>query len=475
MKRRIIVVLVVIVVAAAGFFVFRNNQRQQAAVSNNFQTVKIARGSLTATVGATGTVRANQTAVINWLTTGTVDKVYVKLGDKVTAHQILADLRKDSLPQNLITAETDLVTAQRNLDDLKNSDASKAKALQTLADAQKALDDAQKKADSKSYTRASQDIIDVAYANYILAQNTVDQKQQVYDGTTYLAEDNANRAAALSDLAAAKQRRDTALANYNQAKSRPDTLDVNIADANLEMAKANLKDAQRGWDRVKNGADPNDIAAAQARVDAVKATLALESINAPFNGIVTDININPGDSVAPSSGATTGAIRIDDLSRFLVDVQVTEVDINRVKVGQPVSLSFDAITDKQYNGKVTEVGRVGTTVQGVVNFTVTVELTNADPAVLPGMTAAVNIVVNQLNDALLVPNRAVRLQNSQRVVYVLRDGKAVPVNIQLGATSDANSEIVSGDVKEGDLAVLNPPAAGIQPGGGPRFGGPGGN
>jgi len=86
-----------------------------------------------------------------------------------------------------------------------------------------------------------------------------------------------------------------------------------------------------------------------------------------------------------------------------------------------------------------------------------VELSDADQAVKPGMTAAVNIVVSQLHDVLLVPNRAVRLLNSQRVVYVLVNGKTEAVKVQLGASSDTSSQVTGGDLKEGELILLNPP------------------
>ena len=103
-----------------------------------------------------------------------------------------------------------------------------------------------------------------------------------------------------------------------------------------------------------------------------------------------------------------------------MDVKVSEVDINNVTIGQPVSLTFDAILGKEYHGEVIEVTQAGTVDAGVVNFTVTVELTDADAMVKPGMTAAVNIVVEETKDVLLVQNRAVRLVDNLRVVYVLR-------------------------------------------------------
>jgi multidrug efflux pump subunit AcrA (membrane-fusion protein) len=120
---------------------------------------------------------------------------------------------------------------------------------------------------------------------------------------------------------------------------------------------------------------------------------------------------------------------------------------------------------------------VGTSVQGVVNFVVTVQLDNADADVKPGMTAAVTITVKQLENVILVPNRAVRLVNNQRVVYVLRDGNSTEIPVTLGATAETMSEVLSGDLKEGDKVILNPPTNFSRPqnggGGGGFFGGGG--
>ena len=161
-----------------------------------------------------------------------------------------------------------------------------------------------------------------------------------------------------------------------------------------------------------------------------------------------------GDQVSPGQSS----FRVDDFSHLLLDVQVPEVDVNKVQVGQPATLTFDAIQGKSYNGEVTQVSKVGTSVSGVVNYTVTVELTDADQSVLTGMTASVNVVVQQLSDVLLVPNRAVRRINSKQYVYILKNNQPVKVEIQLGAYSDTNSEISSGEVQAGELLVLNPPA-----------------
>ncbi|MFN2274780.1 MAG: efflux RND transporter periplasmic adaptor subunit, partial [Anaerolineales bacterium] len=233
----------------------------------------------------------------------------------------------------------------------------------------------------------------------------------------------------------------------------------------VAVAEARVKDAEREWERVKDGPTQADLQAAQARVDAAQATLELARITAPFRGTITDINVMAGDQVSPG----TPAFRLDDLSRMLVDVELSEVDINRVQVGNPVTLNFDAVPNVDYTGELVEIGQVGGSVQGVVNFPVTVELKDADEAIKPGMTAAVNIVVEQIENALQVPNRAVRVVNGQRVVYLLENGQPTAVAIQLGANSDLYSEVTGGDIKEGDLVVLNPPSYIFNPNEEPPF------
>ena len=263
------------------------------------------------------------------------------------------------------------------------------------------------------------------------------------------------------------------LARLNYVTGRPDDIEVSQRQADYELALAQVDDAQRKLERLKDGADPVDLASVESRIAAAQATLNQSRIIAPFAGVVTLVKPMVGDQTAPG----LQAFRVDDLSRMLVDVQISEVDINSVSVDQPVTLIFDAALGREYTGKVVEVGQVGSVVSGAVNFTVTVELLDPDEQVRPGMTAAVNITVREVDNVLIVPNRAVRMVDGARVVYILRDGAPVKVEIRLGATSDLVSEAISDDLKEGDLVILNPPVSsfgGGPPGGGGMRGGGGG-
>lgn len=467
-KYRVVLILILVVALVASGLWFR--QSRVANQESVFQTATIERGTLTATIGATGTVRAKQTAILNWQTTGTVDTVNVKVGDNLPEGFVMAFLSKASLPQSIILAEADLVNAQMTLDDLLNSDAALAKAAQDLAVAKQAVEDAQKDVTKLDYRRASDDLLDQTQAEIDLANKQISLAEDVYKSVKNRPDGDSLKAQALLNLTNARLERDRKQATLNWYLGKPSELDAEKYRAALALAQAQEADAQREFDRLSAG-NIAEITAAQARIDAANATLGLSDVTAPFSGIVTESYPLPGDQV--NTGTT--AFRIDDLSSLLVDVNVSEVDINSVAVGQPVKLTFDAILGREYNGLVFEVAQTGNTSAGVVNFKVTVELTDADQFVKPGMTAAVNITVKELVDVLLVPNRAVRLSDGERVIYLLAGNMPTKTPIRLGASSDTMSVLADGEVQEGDAVILNPPTEFMGPGGGGPPGGGFGN
>ncbi len=239
----------------------------------------------------------------------------------------------------------------------------------------------------------------------------------------------------------------------------------------LALLQARLADAEREQSRLLKGPDPADVLAAQARVAAAQAVLSQEQISAPFAGVITKEQVKPGDQVKPGSPA----FRLDDLSRILVDGLVSEIDINKILVGQPVTLTLESIPvqvaapaadgaqvgqllKKSYQGEVLEKQQVGQTVDGVTQYQVTIALTDPDGLIKPGMSAHAHIFVNDLKDVLLVPNKAIRYRDGQKVVYIQKGDQLVPIVITTGTASDSLSEVLSGELQEGDLVVTNPPS-----------------
>lgn len=451
MKKIIIIVIVVLVVLAGGFFAFKQfGPKAGSPGSTNLETTPIVRGSLEATVGATGTVRTNQSAVLTWQTSGKVEQVNVSLGNQVASGDILASLEQMSLPQSIILAQADLVTYQKQLDDLfATAETTKTTALSDIATYAKAVRDAKYQLENYTAPTTLQKLGPIEA--FDLMKKQLDAASKAFEPYKYLSQYNKTREDFLEKL-------NDAQSNYDSAVKQLDY------EYQLQVAEANMKKARKQYEDYKDGPAQSDVDALKSRIASAQAVLDNAYIKAPFAGIMTDVEPKPGDLVNP--GVT--AFRVDDLSHLLLDVEVSEVDINRVQVGQDATMTFDAILGKEYLGKVIQVAPVGNIVQGVVNFTVTVELTEADDAVKSGMTAAVNVVVSKLENVLLIPNRTVRLQDGKRVVYIMKGGKMTPVPVTLGASSDTDSELVSGDLKEGDLIMLNPPETfGPSGGGGP--------
>jgi len=482
-KYRVLIVIgvVVLVIVAAVLIIgrMRAGSKQSA-----YETATVGRGTLTATVGATGNVRANQTAILTWQTSGMVDTINVTSGQKVGAGDVLALLAQDSLPQSVLAAKVDLLNARQSLNNLAHPDmAARAAAMTSLQKAYTSFYTAfsnlnEVNYDFQSYgnttlynnqavkfsaansalSTALLPVRDTYVQSYYWASRAAQLGQSDMDYATIKDEMRSQVDPELikniDTLVAAQGEYDTKVADF--AASINDTniaLNINQSYATYLNSVAALVAAQRKMYTLTIAPDPIDAETVQVKVDSAQAIVNQAQITVPFAGTVAEIYSTPGDQVTPG----TRGFRVDDLSRLLVDVQVTEVDINSIQISQPVTITFDAILGEEYHGKVVDVAQAGEISGGSVNFMVTVELIDADARVKPGMTAAVTITVKQLADVLLVPNRAVRLVEGQRVVYVLRNSVVEQITITLGASSDSMSEVLSGDLKEGDIIILNPP------------------
>jgi HlyD family secretion protein len=444
LKKIVIAVIVVGLLVAGGWWYlnYRSTQTAKAAQAS-VTTAPLEKGDLVETVSATGKVRAGQTTDLGWQTSGTVESVNVKLGDKVTAGQVLARLKQTSLPQSAINAQADLITAKQNLDDLTTqAKTSKTDALQQITQLESDLRDAQFNLDNFTIP-TDQAKLSTTDALTQMKQR-LDEARKAFDPYKYFPASDETRKSRLEDL-------NLAQSNYNTAVKRLEY------ESKVEVAQANLDKAWADFNKYANGPSQDDVQVAQAKVAAAEAALSQAWIEAPFDGTITQVNVQPGDRASSASGAAA-AFRLDNLDHLYVDLDVSEIDIDKVKIGQDAIITLDAVPQTTYHGKVSNIANVSTTTSGAVNFTVTVQFTDADQAVRPGMTSEVKINVGKQTAVLLIPLQAIEMKNGKQIVYVQEQPgqtpKAMPV--KLGMSSDEYSALIEGNLKEGDQIVLNP-------------------
>lgn len=471
MKKRtiLIVVIIVVVIAVVAFGVVRA-RNQRAASDKDLITYQLDFGDFDAVIDETGSVYADQSAALYWQTTGVVGEVAAALGDEVEADQVLASIKEDSLPQSYFLAQQELIAATNALQDLYDNAALVAASAQVdLANAWTAVYGTDRWNVVDVEEGVTSEEIEEARARVTIAENELEKAEDKYDDTTW----DVAEAKALLELTIAQNEYDQAVWYLDWLLAQEEGTEIDIEDPSLAVALANLEAAERRYQEVKDGPDPDDILLAEARIAAAQASLDTASITAPFAGVITSVEVIVGDLVLPN----TMAFRIDNLENLMVDVRVSEVDINQIQEGQPVLLEFDAIQGKEYQGEVLEVSPVGAQAQGLVSFQVSIRITDADEMVRPGLTAAVQIIVQQIENALLIPNRAVRWVQGQQVVYLSTVGEDPTtadleiIQVTVGASSDEFTELLDGDLQEGDFIVLNPPSVNIfddlDPGAGP--------
>jgi len=479
--------------------------RQQAAAALTIG--EVTQITAVSSVESSGAIVAQQSAQLVWGTTGTVEAVAVKPGDKVKVGDVLLSLNPLTAPQNVILAQADLINSKKALDELLNpTDVAIANARKAVADATDALDKARKDLRSvenpagKGVQTAASDAklaLDTAQANLELTSNsadvqaynnakvTTDQAFRRYqdakakydesNGKTellqILEQAEANYQNALSNqntlllkiqtdkankedaVTKAQDKYNDSVANLNAALAGPDANKLAIAQAKVAVAEATLADAEDKLKKLLNGADPNDVAAATARYQASLATVALLAVRAPFVGEVLVVNYQPGDTVGPGSVAVTLVNR----SQLHIDVSVDESDVSQIESGDPVTVTFDSIPDLALDGEVALINPIGSTQQGLVRYTVRVNLIETDPRVLLGMTANVNIVTDTNEGALAVPLDAVQLDaDGEFVNRVQADNSLERVPVKSGDVQ-GDLVVVTGDLNVGDTVEVVEP------------------
>ncbi|NJD30708.1 MAG: efflux RND transporter periplasmic adaptor subunit [Gammaproteobacteria bacterium] len=257
------------------------------------------------------------------------------------------------------------------------------------------------------------------------------------------------------------------LAQANEARARGLFAKEYISKQDLDTAVTAVKSAQA------------QVQLAQAQADKDRVNLAYTQIHSPVSGIVVDRLVDVGQTVAASFQTPTLIKIAQDLTKMQIDSSFAEADIGDIRVGQAVRFTVDAFPNRQFEGSVSQIRLNPTTVQNVVTYDVVISVDNADQKLLPGMTAFVTIAVAKRGNVLMVPNAALRFHPRQEAaanrskkdasgggsrreeskagpmgtVYVLRNGKPQPVRVVTGITDNRHTEVVSGDLAEGDLLI----------------------
>jgi HlyD family secretion protein len=208
--------------------------------------------------------------------------------------------------------------------------------------------------------------------------------------------------------------------------------------------------------------DEATIQLRQAALAAAQVNLDYASIVSPVDGTVVSRNVTMGQTVASSFQTPTLFLIATDLAKMEVDANVSESDVGGIKPGNKATFTVDAYAKRTFEGTVTQVRHSPQTVQNVVTYDIVISVDNSDLALMPGLTAASRIIVDQRNGVTRVPNQALRYipRNLPRAapsghaqVWVLREGQPVAVAVAIGLDDDSFTEIVSGDLKPGDLVI----------------------
>ena len=216
----------------------------------------------------------------------------------------------------------------------------------------------------------------------------------------------------------------------------------------------------------------------QGSLDNARVNLERCTIYSPVDGVVISRSVDVGQTVAASFQTPTRFVIAADLTKMQIDTSVDEADVSNVKVGQDVDFTVDAYPEVTFKGKVFQVRNAAVTVQNVVTYDVVVQTNNQDLKLKPGMTAEVSIITSVVRDVVRIPNGALRFRPLVKgkpvagargpAVWTLENDQPKRIPVKIGFSDGTYTELVSGEVKEGDLVIIeslskpNTPATGFR-------------
>jgi multidrug efflux pump subunit AcrA (membrane-fusion protein) len=493
--------ILLIVVLGGTYVVTRGGD---SSSTSDVVTTTVARGTVRATVSASGTVEAPQDLGLNFTTAGTISSLDVKVGQKIHAGQIVGRVKDTSSQQSLEEALSNLSSAQASLAaaqqgqttaEAKAAAAAVASSRAQVQSARSALsnDRAVSAANAAQYQQqiqAAQTTLDMANSRSAsdqaqLAADQADAQQECSVDTTSAACQSATAAVSSDqsqvdqdltttsqdqislDSAKVSQRvglardRQTIAQAVSQVRTAVKSLRSTIA-SNRVTAQANVDPSLVAQSRAS-------VTSAQLKVDQAREALSGTVLRAPTAGTVISVSGVVGEVVAAggntvstpqssdstTTSSATGVVVISDVKHLELHAYFSETDAAKLKVGQKATAALNAISDVTLRGTVVQIDATSTIVSNVVEYGVTIHLTRQPPGIKQGQTANVQVNTSVVHNALYVSSAAITSAGGQHTVSVLNDdGTQTTITVEVGLEGDQTTEITSG-LSEGDRVVIS--------------------
>lgn len=458
MKRILGILLILIILIGAGAFGYQYflTQAEPTSLSEDptVEIVPVERETLVDTVSATGSIEPEAEVEMKFETGGKVSEVLVKEGQYVTAGTILARLDTTDLELQVRSAEIDLAQAKANLEQLYEPElAEKITAAQAAVESARLnLIELQDGVDPDEVTKAE--------AALKQTEITLKEAQWAYDQVAYRGDVGAMSQA--NELQDATLTYESALADYNIAVKEATPAEIASARSTLASAQSSLAELQQEPSAAEIASQQASVDKAQLTLEEAQANLDNAVLTAPTDGIVLVVNIEPGERVLDD--ATDAAMTIANTSTYLLKMEVDELDIGQVKLGQRANVSLDAFAEQTFEGTVTDISpspvSSDSSEESIVTYEVTISLDTEglSMGLLSGMTANAIIETRQLDEVVVVPNRAIQTDQTggEAVIYVEKldeQGNLMRVEIETGLRSGSVTEVVAG-LEAGDQVII---------------------
>ncbi len=427
-KRMWIFIVLIIIIAGGGYAYYQiAHLPEDATEEPSIQTATVRQGDLVIRASGSGELIALSEVDLGFGIAGPIAELYVQVGDVVTAGEPLAvQGEREQLEAAIASDQLAVMNAEEDLQDIYDqADLVAAQAMIALAQAQDALSDVEYTwSVQQAGNRASSSTIDAAEAKLVLAEIDLEKAQAEFNKYYGRPTDDPARANAQTKLSSAQQRYDSALRELNWYLGEPTEIQQLLLDADVALAQAKLREAEREYERVKDGPDPDEVARAELQLIDAKAKLTVSQENldqsvvvAPMDGTMLRVDGQVGDTV---SGAF---MTIANLNQPHLEVFLDETDLDKIKVGYVAEVIFDALPDSVFIGHVVLVDPTLMQTQGVTAVRGIVELDDVPIDSLPiGLGASVDIVAGSAEGVPLIPYEALReIGPGEYAVFVMED------------------------------------------------------